>query len=402
MAGATTKTEFTSADGQKLAAALEMPDGAPRAYALFAHCFTCTKDIKSAREISRGLREAGIAVLRFDFTGLGSSEGDFANTNFSSNVDDLIHAADFMRDSFEAPKLIIGHSLGGAAVITAANRIPELKGVAVIGAPAHADHVTMQLGDKRDEIEKSGEAEVLLAGRPFKVKKQFLDDLSSQTVLECAETLGKPLLILHAPLDNTVGIENAGMIFGAAKHPKSFISLDTADHLLSNTKDAHYAAGVLSAWAQRYIGAVDPSAEKHPSAAPTMKGGAAAVAVASEPLATAVSIDGYPLTLDAASAEGGSDLGPNPTRTVEAALAACGVMTVRMYARRKNWAIDAIEIRVKRAAAEDEHAPHTLEKEVRISGDLDHDQIARLLEISDKCPVHRMLTGEIAIRSRVG
>ena len=261
MDGETRKTEFQSAGGEKLAAALELPNGPPRAYALFAHCFTCSKDIKAAREIAKALRGCGFAVLRFDFTGLGSSEGDFANTNFSSNVGDLVSAADFLRKEFEAPSIIIGHSLGGAAAIVAASEIPETKGVAVIGAPAEADHVALQIKEQEDEIRQNGVATVQLAGRPFAIKSQFLDDLAGQNVLDRAASLKKPLLIMHAPLDETVGVENATKIFVAAKHPKSFFSLDTADHLLSRAEDARYAANVLAAWAERYLegGAAAPS-----------------------------------------------------------------------------------------------------------------------------------------------
>ncbi len=403
MDGETRKTEFQTAGGEKLAAALELPRGAPRAYALFAHCFTCSKDIKAAREIARALRKRGFAVLRFDFTGLGGSEGDFANTNFSSNVADLVSAADYMRKEFEAPDILIGHSLGGAAAIVAAKHIPELKGVAVIGAPAEADHVTMQLGEQRAEIEEKGVATVRLAGRPFTIKKQFLDDLSGQTVIDCAGDLKKPLLIMHAPLDQTVGVENATRIFIAAKHPKSFISLDTADHLLSDVKDAHYAAGVLAAWAVRYVGYEEPL-EEETGAAPAVadfKGGARARTVPGEPFAVALSVDGHRLVIDAGKEEGGSDLGPNPTRTVEGALAACGVMTMHMYARRKKWDLRAAEIDVRREASQDSHVPYVLEKTIRLEGALDDAQRERLHEIADKCPVHRMLTDHVEILSRM-
>ncbi len=403
MDGETRKTEFQSADGQKLAAALELPSGPPRAYALFAHCFTCSKDIKAAREIARALRAHGFAVLRFDFTGLGGSEGDFANTNFSSNVDDLVKAADFLRDEFEPPSILIGHSLGGAAAIVAAEKIPELKGVAVIAAPAEADHITMQIGDQREEIQAKGEATVNLAGRPFKIKSQFLDDLSNQNVLASAAKLKKPLLIMHAPKDATVGIDNATQIFIAAKHPKSFVSLDTADHLLSRTEDARYAADVLAAWAARYLGAEPPAASDPTTAnlAPIFKGGALAKSIDDQPLAMALSIDGYPMIIDGGKDDGGSGLGPNPTRVLEAALAACGAITARMYARRKKWDLGELEMRVKRGKAEDSHSPHLLEKELTMTGDLDEAQRARVLEIADKCPVQRMLTEGVSVRSRV-
>jgi uncharacterized OsmC-like protein/pimeloyl-ACP methyl ester carboxylesterase len=414
MDGETRKTEFKTSGGEKLAAALELPIGAPRAYALFAHCFSCSKDIKAAREIARALRAEGFAVLRFDFTGLGASEGDFANTNFSSNVDDLVSAADFLRDEFEAPGILIGHSLGGAAAIVAAERIPEVKGVAVIGAPAEADHVAMQIGEKREEIEKNGVATVTLAGRPFSIKKQFLDDLSNQNVLEHAANLKKPLLIMHAPFDQTVGIENATKIFVAAKHPKSFVSLDTADHLLSDNRDARYAARVLAAWATRYVDAVEwkgaaqtgampsgPAQIAPAKTAPVFRGGALAQNIAGEPYAIALSIDGHAMIIDAGIDDGGGDLGPNPTRALEGALAACGAMTVEMYARRKKWDLRSVDIRVKRASSEDSHMPHLLEKEIRLEGDLDQAQRERLAEIADKCPVHRMVTEGVRVRSRI-
>ena len=402
MDGETQKTEFETATGEKLAAALELPGGRPRAFALFAHCFSCSKDIKAARELARSLRGAGFAVMRFDFTGLGASEGEFANTNFSSNVDDLVAAADYLRAEFSAPSILIGHSLGGAAAIVAANRIPELKGVATIGAPAEADHVALQIGEKREEIEKNGVAQVHLAGRPFTVKKQFLDDLADQNVLKAAENLKKPLLVMHAPLDQSVGIDNATRIFVAAKHPKSFVSLDTADHLLSKASDARYAAAVLAAWAGRFVGDERKSDKSEETSAPHVAGGASARMIADEPLAVSVSVDGYPMIIDASKAEGGSDLGPNPTRTVEAGLAACAAITARMYARRKKWPLDDIEVRIKRAASEDDHEPHVLEKEVRLTGDLSDEQRARIKEIADKCPVHRMLTNGVKVQSRAG
>ncbi len=393
----TRKVKFKGADGQMLAAALDLPNGTPHATVLFAHCFSCSKDIKAARVIARALCAEGFAVLRFDFTGLGASEGDFANTNFSSNVDDLVSAADFLRDEFEAPGIIIGHSLGGAAVIVAAARIPEVKGVAVIGAPAEADHVLAQISEAREEIEKNGVATVNLAGRPFAIKKQFLDDLSNQNVLESVANLKKPLLVMHAPFDQTVSIDNATKIFVAAKHPKSFVSLDTADHLLSDSRDAKYAARVLAAWAARYVDMPTDQA----SEVPAFKGGARAQNIEGERFAIGLSTDGHPMVLDAGKDDGGSDLGPNPTRTLEAALAACGAMTIEMYARRKKWDVQGVDIRVRRAPSEDAHVPHLLNKEIRLTGELDQSQRERLGEIADKCPVHRMVTEGVTVRSRI-
>ena len=412
MAEETRKTEFEGSSGERLAAALELPTGRPQAFALFAHCFSCSKDIKAAREIARALRAQGFAVMRFDFTGLGASEGDFANTNFSSNVEDLEQAAAYLRAEFSAPSILIGHSLGGAAAIVAGARIPEVKAVATIGAPAHADHVALQIGESREEIEAKGAATVNLAGRPFTIKKQFLDDLSNQNVLNSARELSKPLLIMHAPLDQTVGIENATELFVAARHPKSFVSLDTADHLMSRTADARYAASVLAAWAGRFIDDVDAASPAPSSiAAPGAReggrtpdgfvGGSRARTIEGEALAIDLSIDGYPLTLDGAASEGGRDLGPNPTRTLEGALAACAGMTMRMYARRKGWDLQSVEATVTRAPSEDSHAPLALNKDIKVKGDLTDEQRARLLEIADKCPVHRMLTNGVKVQSRI-
>lgn len=398
MTGETKKTNFAAATGEKLAAALELPSGKPLAYALFAHCFTCSKDIKAAREIARALRAKGFAVLRFDFTGLGGSEGDFANTNFSSNVDDLVAAADFLRREFEAPSILIGHSLGGAAVLAAAKDIPEIKGVATIAAPAEADHVALQIKDKHEEIREKGSAEVTLAGRSFTVKSQFLDDLENQTVLECAKAMGKPLLVMHAPRDETVGIDNASKIFVAAKHPKSFVSLDTADHLLSNTEDARYAAGVLAAWAARYLD-VKAAAEKMPpevNRADHVDGGVANI-IADKTFAISASAGGHDIIIDVDKEDGGDGLGPNPTRLVEASLAACSAITMRMYAKRKGWQIDKLQVNVTRAPDADAHEARTLEKQIDIEGPLDEDQLDRLHEIADKCPIHRMLIGGVEV-----
>ena len=249
------KFEFPGSQGHNLAARLDLPEDREKhlAYVLFAHCFTCTKDIKAASTIAKVLTQDGFGVLRFDFTGLGASEGDFANTNFTSNVQDLIEAANHMRKNLQAPAILIGHSLGGAAVLATAQHIPEIKAVATIGAPADAGHVAHHFQDKREEILEKGEAEVQMVGRPFKIKKQFIEDIEAQTMDQHIAALKCALMVMHAPLDQTVGIENAGHIFAQAKHPKSFISLDNADHLLTRKEDAEYAAHVIASWALRYI-----------------------------------------------------------------------------------------------------------------------------------------------------
>jgi putative redox protein len=247
------RADFPGASGQHLAARLDTPDHAPRAFALFAHCFTCGKDIFAASRISQALVQHGIAVLRFDFTGLDASEGEFANTNFSSNLDDLIAAANYLRTVHGAPSLLIGHSLGGAAVLAVASDIPEVRAVATIGAPSDPGHVTGLFLEHLDQINAEGEAEVQLAGRPFRIKRQFLEDAAEYRLTERICHLRKALLVLHAPLDRTVDITNAEHIFTAARHPKSFVSLDDADHLLSRRRDAIYAANIIAAWSDRYI-----------------------------------------------------------------------------------------------------------------------------------------------------
>lgn len=250
---ATKKVDFTNSNNEKIGARLDSPDGEIKAYALFAHCFTCHKNLNAVRNISKALTSAGIAVLRFDFTGLGESEGDFADTNFSSNVDDLISAAEFLEADFESPKLLIGHSLGGAAVLMAGSRLPDVKAIVTVGAPCNPEHVTHMLQCSIEEIEANGKANVVLAGRPFTIKKQFLDDLAAQNMTAVIRSLKRPLLVCHSPIDNTVGVDNAGHIFGSALHPKSFLSLDKADHLLTNGADATYAGGMIAAWVTPYL-----------------------------------------------------------------------------------------------------------------------------------------------------
>lgn len=402
MSEQTARAEFEGSQGGKLAAALELPSGKPRAFALFAHCFSCTKDIKAARDISRALRGQGIAVLRFDFTGLGSSEGDFANTNFSSNVGDLLKAADFLRREFEAPQIVIGHSLGGAAALVAALEIPEARAVATIAAPAEAAHVVKHIGEQRAEIEAKGEATVSLSGRPFRIKKQFLDDLDDERVLKAAAALKRPLLILHAPLDQTVGVENATKIFLAAKHPKSFVSLDDADHLLRDEKDGRYAAAVIAAWASRYL---PEATEAAPASLEFQRkdglDGCTARMMKDRRYAVTARAGDHAFPIDADPEDGGDGLGPNPTRLLEAALAACGAITARMYAERKGWALDDLCVSVSRAAGEDTHTARRFEKTLKVEGPLDDAQRARLLDIADKCPVQRILLGEVEISSRL-
>lgn len=401
---------FEGHNGAELAARLDLPDGPVRAYALFAHCFTCSKDGAAGRRISEALTREGFAVLRFDFTGLGGSGGDFSSTNFSSNVADLLKAAAFLREAHEAPKLLIGHSLGGAAMLAAAHEIPEAVAVATIAAPADADHVLKNFHADLERIRTQGQAEVELAGRRFTIEKQFLDDIAEQTVRERVSHLHKALLVLHAPRDETVGIDNATSIFVAAKHPKSFVSLDSADHLLNDPADAAYAAGVIAAWATRYVGkapeAVSETAEaeaKGVEVSETGLGKFQAKVVAGR----------HRLIADEPEAVGGLDSGPSPYDLLSAALGACTVMTLRMYAERKGLAVERISATVthgKVHAADcldctEEHRKREgridrFERRIAIEGDLDAETRARLLEIADRCPVHRTLEAGAAIVTR--
>ena len=410
MAPKSKKISFPGAHGASLDGRLELPDGPPVAVALFAHCFTCNKDIFAARRIARGLAEQGLAVLRFDFTGLGSSEGEFANTNFSSNVEDLVAAADFLRAGIGAPKVLVGHSLGGAAVLAAAPKIAEVKAVATINAPADPAHVEHLLAEARPEIEARGEAEVVLAKRTFRIKKQFLQDIAEQKLREHIATPGRALLVFHAPRDQTVGVENASRIFMAAKHPKSFISLDDADHLLSRHEDAIYVANVLAAWASRYVG-VAPRESASPAAETGAEHGTVIVAETRDGKFTQTIAAGpHTLKADEPVSFGGLDTGPSPYDFLLAGLGACTSMTLRLYADRKKWPLEKTTVRLRheKIHAKDCEECETktgkvdaIDREIEMEGPLDEEQRARLLEIADKCPVHRTLHSEIRVRTQL-
>jgi len=389
------KVTFNGTLGAPIAARLELPPGdAPSAYALFAHCFTCGKDSAAAVRIARALAKRGIGVLRFDFSGLGESGGEFADSSFSTNVADLVAAAAFLRENYSAPQLLIGHSLGGAAVIAAAHLIGEAKAVATIGAPSDVNHVAHHFADQQDEIEHTGEAEVSLAGRPFLIRKGFLDDLRQHDQTERVAHLKRPLLILHSPTDAVVGIDSASQIFLAAKHPKSFVSLDGADHLLTRPADAAFAADMIAAWAARYL----PGAAAAPDAP---EQGVIAEETGAGRFQQLLSIGRHSLFADEPIALGGDDSGPNPYELVAAGLAACKSMTVRLYAARKNLPLDGISVRVNhdRVHAKDcadcEERGEKIDRfqaELQLVGDLNAEHRARLLEIADRCPVHRTLS----------
>ncbi|WP_088341988.1 bifunctional alpha/beta hydrolase/OsmC family protein [Robiginitalea sediminis] len=385
---------FTSANGQNLSGRLELPpDRLPHQYAIFAHCFTCSKDLKAVREISRALSREGFGVLRFDFTGLGSSEGDFAATNFSGNVEDLLAASAFLEEEYLAPALLVGHSLGGAAVLAAAFHLPAVKAVATLGAPANPAHVTHLLSHKIDTIEEEGSAEVRIGGRPFRIRRQFLEDLEEHPLEGRLKELNKALLLMHSPQDTIVEIRNAEALYKAAKHPKSFVSLDGADHLLGRPQDAAYAGKVIAGWASRYL----PAPE-----APVLESAHQVVASldADAGFTTEMRVGSHRVTADEPVDFGGNNFGPSPYELVSAGLSACTVMTLQMYARRKGWDLQNAEVHTSyskdhaldsRGFEQDSAKIDTFRRVLRLSGNLDQAQRQRLVEIAEKCPVHRTL-----------
>jgi uncharacterized OsmC-like protein/alpha/beta superfamily hydrolase len=398
------KLSFKNETGENLAARLDLPvDEKPFAYAIFAHCFTCTKNLNAVVNISRALAREGIATLRFDFTGLGESEGDFSRTSFSSNISDLIAAADFLKLEFDAPKLLVGHSLGGAAVLQAAKYIPSSLAVATIGAPSNLTHLARYLEPHRQAMTTNGEAEITLAGKTFRIKKQFLDDLELTHIQETIKSLNKALLILHSPLDDIVGIENATEIFEMAQQPKSFISLDRADHLLSNREDSLYVGSLLAAWARKYLEIPPPESLRR-----ELNDNRVVTRTGRRGYQTEIIANGHRLMADEPIAAGGADTGPNPYDYLAAALGACTGMTLRMYADRKKWPLDAVVVRLKHQKIHAQECQECetrsgildlLEREIELEGPLDEEQRQRLLGIADRCPIHRTLHSEIIVKT---
>jgi len=398
------KVNFEGHDGETLAGLLELPDAQPRACAIFAHCFTCSKDIAAASRISRALTQHGIAVLRFDFTGLGNSDGDFSNTNFSSNVADLLQAANFLQSTYQAPALLIGHSLGGAAVLVAASQLSSVRAVVTIGAPASAKHVEHLFSDSKDAIYEHDEQPVSLGGRQFNIKKQFLQDLDQYSSTDHIRDLGKALLIFHSPVDNVVSIDEASRIYGAARHPKSFVSLDKADHLLSARADSDYVAAVVSAWVGKFV----PDLDDTSSDAPQPGKGEVLIQEADKKFARQIHTNTHSFLADEPRKVGGADTGPDPYELLLSGLGACTSMTIRMYANHKKIPLEDVNITLRhsREHASDcedcdgkENLLDVIERDIQLVGDLDEKTRARLMEIADRCPVHRTLDNEISIRS---
>jgi uncharacterized OsmC-like protein/pimeloyl-ACP methyl ester carboxylesterase len=399
----TERFQFTSSEGHQLAASLDLPEREPLAYALFAHCFTCGKDVLAAKRIAVALAAKGIAVLRFDFTGLGSSEGEFANSTFSSNVADLVRAADHLRKVRKAPAILIGHSLGGAAILAAAGQIPDAKAVVAIAAPSDPAHVTGLFKDRIEDIRKHGKVEVSLAGRPFHIKREFLDDIAEHGLIAHVANLHKALLIMHSPTDDTVGIDNATRLFVAAKHPKSFVSLAGADHLLTGKSDAAYVAGVIAGWAERYL---DPVVSEPVADLGEASRNVVVRETRQSKFQQTIAVGPHRMLADEPLAAGGEDTGPGPYDFVLAGLGACTSMTMRLYADRKSLPLERVTVTLKHSkiyaqdCAECETKSGMLDQIDRLitmEGPLDAEQRKKLMEIADKCPVHRTLTSEIHI-----
>ncbi|PIQ62548.1 MAG: osmotically inducible protein C [Bacteroidetes bacterium CG12_big_fil_rev_8_21_14_0_65_60_17] len=393
---ATHRIRFENGRGIQLAAHLDLPaDGRPYAYALFAHCFTCSKNLKAVGHLTRAMTRAGYGVLRFDFTGLGQSKGDFADTDFSSNIGDLESAAAWLTSEYEAPRLLVGHSLGGAAVLHAAGKLPSVRAVATVGAPYDPAHVRHLFAESEEEILKSGHAKVSIGGRPFTIRKEFLDDLEAQDPATVIGNLDTAILVMHSPVDTIVGIDNAALIYKAAKHPKSFVSLDSADHLLSSEEDALYAGGVLSAWSRRYIEVPsEQKSDRHGHHHVT-------VTLDASRYRTEIVAGGHALVADEPESAGGTNRGPSPYDLLVSGLGACTAITLRMYADRKKWPMDEVHVHLthEKTHAEDCDCDSgdrmgkidLVEREIELVGELTDEQRSRLLEIADKCPVHRSL-----------
>ena len=397
------KVEFINKNGYKLSARVELPlDSKPDAYAVFAHVFTGSKSLSATRHISRALTLNGIAVLRFDFTGLGESEGDFSDTNFSSNVEDLLAACRFLRDNYNPPSIIIGHSLGGAASVFAASKVDSIKAVATIGTPSEPEHVTHLLTSKIEDIERTGMAEVNIGGQIFTIKKHFLDDLRSKNMFNIVKNLNKAILVLHSPQDRVVEIENAAKIYHAAKHPKSFVTLNEADHMLTNKNDAFYVGNMIATWAKRYVEI--PKTEKLTTHKQVV------ARLGQSGYTTDIMAGKHGMIADESEDLGGADFGPSPYELLNASLGACTAMTLQMYARRKKWELDEVQVHLSFSRSYKEDCDHcdvkdrrleVFDREIEIKGNLDQTQVDRLLEIANKCPVHRTLEASAEVRTKL-
>ena len=397
------KISFKNEQGMTLSGHLHLPaDQKPHTFVIFAHCFTCNKNFKAVKNISFGLTQYGFAVMSFDFTGLGDSEGNFSDTNFSSNLEDLQAAAAYLKEKYKAPELLVGHSLGGAAVLMAASKIDNVKAVATIAAPSAPEHVLHLIKEKIDVVKENGVAEVNIGGRPFKIKAQFIEDLENDQKLQSLESLRKALMVLHSPQDKIVGIENAKEIYNRAHHPKSFVSLDGASHLLEDDSDSIYVGNMIAVWANRYLEGVQK--RKLSTDAQTV----AAIGGVEDQLTTEIVSEGHHIVADEPEDIGGNNFGPTPYGLLTSALAACTAITLRMYANRKKWPVEEVLVHVnhekrhdKDVKGEDEGKGKIsfFDRSIEIKGELTEEQIERLMEIADKCPVHKTLESDIKVKT---
>lgn len=396
---------FPGANGHELVGRLDHPQGDVRGWAVFAHCFTCSKQSRAALRVSKGLAERGIGALRFDFTGLGESDGDFSGTNFSTNVADLVAATSWMKETGRAPGLLVGHSLGGAAVIVAAAQVEGLKGVATINAPSDAGHVIRNFAEHVDAIEEAGHADVDLAGRPFRITRQFVEDVRDSKVTDAVRSLRLPVLFLHTPGDNVVGIENASGLFLAAHHPKSFVSLDDSDHFVSDPKDSEYAASVIAAWASRYLSGPEKAADRINQTHEVI----VRETLQSGPFQNEVFIDGRRHLIDEPESVGGTNTGPDPYALLSAGLGGCTSMTLRMYADRKQWPLERVTVRIDHGKVHADECKScgpadkvdVFTRLIEVEGALNEDQMAGLRDVADRCPVHRTLVSDAIVRTEI-
>jgi len=387
-----------------LNAKLELPsDQKPAYFAIFAHCFTCTSNLNAVRHISRSLTQQGFGVLRFDFTGLGSSEGEFANSHFSANIEDLMSVSDYLTEHYQTPNMLVGHSLGGLAVLVAASKMSHIKAVATIGAPAEVQHVTHLFSHKMEEVHEQENVEVNIGGRPFTINQEFISNFKELDIHEMVKGLKRPILIMHSPFDKTVGIENAQQLYHHALHPKSFISLDNADHLLTNSRDSQYAGLMIGCWASRFF----PKKEE-PEKLAEGEQLVGHLDLVNDNFTTSIKTKNHSFIADEPASVNGDDFGPSPYELLNAGLAACTTMTLKMYAQRKKWDLQEVFVYVshskKHVQDMESEKPIYLDhisKKLKFVGDLTEEQKTRLKEIASKCPVHKTLLSEVVIETEL-
>lgn len=401
-----TRLNIQNSKGFQLQAYLELPaNQKPKNYAIFAHCFTCNSTLKPVKNISRALTLHGFGVVRFDFTGLGKSEGEFADSYFSANVDDLLAVSDYMKQHYQAPTLLVGHSLGGAAVIVAASKLASVKAVATIGAPATTEHVKKHFSHHVQEIAAKGDVEVNIGGRPFKISQEFVDDFDKTDLPEITKNLRKPILIMHAPFDKVVGIDNAHQLYQAAHHPKSFISLNDADHLLLESKDSIYVGNMIGTWVQGYF-------ETEDNEMLDIEGEqlVAHLNLTEDNFTTSIQTANHSFNADEPESVGGDDFGPSPYDFLSAALASCTVMTLKIYAERRKWDLQEVYAYITYSRKHSVDLQEDIEKTTKIDhllkklkfiGNLDESQKLKLKEIASKCPVHKTLLSDITIETEL-